>query len=77
MLQKLAVAVYNFTSECERNINQTRQHKLVFRFWVTSIHFGLHILSVSVALGIQHAIPMRHIFICRLSGSAVFSHIIS
>ena len=30
-----------------------------------------------VALGTQHAMRMRHIIICDLSGSAVFFHIIS
>ena len=37
----------------------------------------LHILSVSVALVIQHAARLRHIFICGLSCSAVFFYIIS
>ena len=32
---------------------------------------------VSVALGIQHAMRMRHIVMCGLSGSTTFSHIIS
>jgi len=32
---------------------------------------------VSVALGIQRAMRMRHIVICGLSGSAIFFHIIS
>ena len=32
---------------------------------------------VSVALGIQHVMFLRHIFICGLSGSTVFLHIIS
>jgi len=30
---------------------------------------------VFVALGIQHAMRMRHIFICALSGSTIFFHI--
>ena len=32
---------------------------------------------MSVALIVQHAMRMRHIVICALSGSTVFSHIIS
>ena len=32
---------------------------------------------VFVALGIQHAMCKRHIVICGLSGSTIFSHIIS
>jgi len=32
---------------------------------------------VSVALGIQHAMRMRHIVICALSGSTLFLSIIS
>jgi len=32
---------------------------------------------VSVALGIQQAMRMRHIVICRLPGSTEFFHIIS
>ena len=35
----------------------------------------LHILSVCVALGTQHAMRMCHIVICDLSGSAIFFHI--
>jgi hypothetical protein len=32
--------------------------------------------SVFVALGIQHAMRMRHIVICGLSGSTAFFHIL-
>jgi hypothetical protein len=32
---------------------------------------------VSVALGIQHAMRMHHLFICGLSGYSIFSHIMS
>ena len=31
----------------------------------------------SLTLGIQHAMRMRHIFICALFGSTIFLHIIS
>jgi len=34
-------------------------------------------VCVFVALGIQHAMRMRHIVICGLSESTIFSHIIS
>jgi hypothetical protein len=37
----------------------------------------IHIVSVSVALGIQHAMHMRHIVICGLSGSTIFFDMIS
>jgi hypothetical protein len=37
----------------------------------------LHILSVFVALVIQHAKRMRRDVICGLSGSAIFFHIMS
>jgi len=37
----------------------------------------LHILSVSVPLVMEHAMRMRHIFICGLFGTTVFFHIIS
>jgi len=32
---------------------------------------------VFVALGIQNAMPMRHIVICRLCGCTIFLHIVS
>jgi len=34
-------------------------------------------MRVLVFLGIQHAMRMRHIVICGLPGSTIFSHIIS
>lgn len=39
--------------------------------------YALHILSVSVALGIQNAIRMWHVFVRGLSGSIIFFQIIS
>ena len=55
---------------------------------VTLTHVRLTIVAVErqsitfsecvfVALGIHHAMRMRHIVICGLPGSKVFSHIIS
>jgi len=37
----------------------------------------IHSDSVSVLLNIRHAMRMHHIFICRLSGSTIFFHMIS
>jgi hypothetical protein len=53
---------------------------LAFYPWVQRLLLWevLHILSVSLALGIQHVMRMRHILIGSLPGSTVFfPHIIS
>ena len=36
----------------------------------------LHIVSVCVAVGTQHAMRMSHIVVCGLSGYTVFFHVI-
>jgi len=42
--------------------------------WTISITYSD---SVFVALGIQHAVRMRNIVICGLSGATIFFHFIS
>ena len=58
-----------------------RQHKkdrqctynvILKRVHATTAAVEKHILSVFVALGIQHAMTLRYIFICDLPGSTVF-----
>ena len=51
-----------------------------FRVTIVPVKIALTITysdSVSVALDIRHAMRMRHIVICGLSGSTVFFYIIS
>jgi hypothetical protein len=47
------------------------------RFRVVTVASITYSECVFVALGIQHAIRMRHIAICGLSGSTLFFHFIS
>jgi hypothetical protein len=57
----------------QRNIEgRSRNHR--YRGKAISITYSE---CVFVALGIQHAMPMRHIVICGLSVSTIFFHIIS
>jgi hypothetical protein len=42
--------------------------------WKNSITYSVRVF---VALGIQHAMRMRHIVICGLTGSTIFFHNIS
>ena len=43
----------------------------------TALPFITHAKCLFVTLGIRQAMHMRHIAICELSGSTLFSHIIS
>jgi hypothetical protein len=57
----------------KRNI-EVRSHTHCFSGKAVSIKYKE---CVSVTSGVQHAIRMRHIVICGLSGSIIFHYIIS
>jgi len=59
--------------QCKYNVNVERSRNHCCRGKAVSVTYTE---CVSVALVIQHAMRMRHIVICGLSVSTIFSHII-
>ena len=70
---------------CSKNIikkkERQRTHYVTLRrFRATTVAVEIsvtHYKCVFVALGIQHALRVRHFVICGLLGSTIFFHIIS
>jgi hypothetical protein len=58
------------STQCKFNLTVTRLVQPLLT-WKSKNYWG-----VSLALGIQHALSMRHIVISGLSGSTLFFHII-
>jgi len=59
-------------TELVQTREQCRWNVTLRRFRITIVAVVLHILSVSIVLGSQHAMRMRLIVICGMSGTTLF-----
>ena len=66
----------NIVQDRQFTYNRTLRHVCATVVTIEK-QYVLHILNVSVALVIQHALHIHHILSCHLSGSTTFFNIIS